>query len=214
MRSTGIRALALATLLLAGCAGPRAVGPHIRPPRPPAARGVTLRGQYAATDGVAAANAVIWLVPNPAPPIKPSAASRRRAVVLQGNHAFAPRVLVVEPGTSVEFQNTDSLYHSVFSVSPTKVFDVGRYAPGEKRSVTFDRVGTVNLFCALDSQMAGWVVVVPTRRYAQPDAAGSFALAGLRPGRYTLHFWDPVHGERKRPVDVTGSGDVKLTVGG
>ena len=44
-----------------------------------------------------------------------------------------PRIIVVAVGTSVEFPNDDSLFHSIFSVSPAKPFELGRYGRGRLR---------------------------------------------------------------------------------
>jgi hypothetical protein len=41
-----------------------------------------------------------------------------RARVLHAKGRFEPRVLVVEAGTTVEFENRDKVFHKVFSVSP------------------------------------------------------------------------------------------------
>ena len=42
-------------------------------------------------------------------------------------------------------------YHSVFSVSQAKKFDLGMYAPGKRsKNVTFDHAGQVDLFCSLN----------------------------------------------------------------
>src|SRR5690349_14449547 len=63
----------------------------------------------------------------------------------QKNLAFIPTLLPVQVGTKVEFPNFDDTYHSIFSYSPAKRFDVGRYRPEERPipSVVFDRPGLV-----------------------------------------------------------------------
>ena len=48
----------------------------------------------------------------------------------QRNETFVPHVLAIIAGTTVDFPNSDHIYHNVFSLSKTKSFDLGRYAVG------------------------------------------------------------------------------------
>jgi len=47
--------------------------------------------------------------------------------IAQKDLAFVPPLLPVQVGTRVEFPNLDDTYHSIFSYSPAKRFDLGRY---------------------------------------------------------------------------------------
>src|SRR5262245_56977161 len=47
----------------------------------------------------------------------------------QRDLTFIPSLLPVELGTKVEFPNYDDTYHNIFSYSPAKRFDLGRYPP-------------------------------------------------------------------------------------
>jgi len=133
----------------------------------------------------------------------------RPKIVLAG-HRFTPRVLPVAMGTTVRFQNQDRVYHNTFSVSPTRRFDLGKYAPGRSKRVTFDRVGVVNLYCDIHPTMAGFVVVLPHRVFTQPGRSGDFAFPKLPPGTYTVKVWHPRLGERSREVEIPRRGNVTL----
>src|SRR6266536_3663834 len=52
--------------------------------------------------------------------------------VAQKDFAFVPPLLPVQVGTRIEFPNLDDTYHSIFSYSPAKRFDLGRYRPDER----------------------------------------------------------------------------------
>ena len=52
--------------------------------------------------------------------------------VAQKNLTFIPSLLPVQVGTKIEFPNLDDTYHSIFSYSPAKRFDLGRYRPEER----------------------------------------------------------------------------------
>lgn len=130
--------------------------------------------------------------------------------VAQREDRFTPRVTAVPAGSSVEFTNRDRLYHSTFSVSGARRFDLGKTPPGRCDTLAFPRAGVVNLHCEIHPQAVGYVVVTPNRAYAIPDAAGRFRLPKLPPGRYELHAWHPVQGELKLPFDVPRRGTVQL----
>src|SRR5881396_26350 len=49
--------------------------------------------------------------------------------VAQRDLTFIPALLPIEMGTRVAFPNLDDTYHNIFSYSPTKRFDLGRYRP-------------------------------------------------------------------------------------
>ena len=54
------------------------------------------------------------------------------AQVVQKDLMFVPALLPVQAGTKVEFPNLDNTNHNIFSYSPTKRFDLGRYRSDEK----------------------------------------------------------------------------------
>jgi hypothetical protein len=126
-----------------------------------------------------------------------------------------PRILVVLPGTSVEFPNHDSLFHNIFSVSPAKPFDLGRYGRGESKRVTFDKPGLVNVYCKLHPNMAAYILVVPNRAFARPDSSGRFVLPPLPKGRYVVNVWHPDFPAIRREVTVEGGekSELVLTLG-
>ena len=128
----------------------------------------------------------------------------------QRDQAFVPRVLAIQAGTTVDFPNHDPIFHNVFSVSPTKRFDLGKYPRGHSRSVRFAKPGLVNVYCDIHSDMAAYILVLPHHVFARPGASGRFALPALPAGAYTLRVWHPDFGEIRREVQVPAEGDVVL----
>jgi plastocyanin len=112
-----------------------------------------------------------------------------KLVMEQRGYQFGSSLLVIAPGTTVEFPNQDPDYHNIFSVKGTKRFDIGRYKKDETPvpSVTFDKPGFVVLECEIHDHMNAMVLIVDSRFRTQTDAAGKFTLTGVPPGRYTLN---------------------------
>lgn len=133
-----------------------------------------------------------------------------RARINQVNEQFVPRVLAVTTGTTVDFPNSDRIYHNVFSLSKARTFDLGRYAAGRSRSVRFDRPGLVRVFCDIHSHMSAWVLVFNHPFFAVTDDDGRYWISNVPPGSYSLAAWHETLPLERRRIDVPGSGTVRV----
>ena len=124
--------------------------------------------------------------------------------VAQKDLTFVPALLPVRLGTRVEFPNEDDTYHNIFSYSPAKRFDLGRYRPDEKPvpSQIFDVAGLITLRCDIHEHMRGLILVLDTPHFVTTGDDGHFRLSGLPPGRYTLKAWIDSRTTRERPVEL------------
>jgi plastocyanin len=125
--------------------------------------------------------------------------------VAQKDLAFTPALLPVQVGTKVEFPNLEKdTYHNIFSYSPAKRFDLGRYRPDEKPvpSQVFDVAGLVTLRCDIHEHMRGLVLVLGTPHFTTTDEQGHFRLSGLPAGHYTLKAWVDSRTTREHGVDL------------
>lgn len=78
--------------------------------------------------------------------------------VVQKNKSFVKgtqkiRVIDIKKGDSIRFENADPFFHNVYSMSDLKMFDLGSYKSGKAKSVTFDKVGKVEVECAIHPRM-------------------------------------------------------------
>ena len=125
-----------------------------------------------------------------------------RATMNQQHEAFAPHVLGVAVGTTVDFPNSDPVLHNVFSTSPAKRFDLGMYGQGETRNVVLDSPGVVLVRCNVHSRMTGYIVVHSNPYVAVTDAHGSYTITGVPPGAYQARIWHEELSGRTVPVKV------------
>src|SRR5438874_5584196 len=134
----------------------------------------------------------------------PRPASLPTKEVGQKDLTFVPALLPIQVGTRVEFPNMDDTYHNIFSYSPIKRFDLGRYRPEERPipSVVFDKPGLVTLRCDIHEHMRGLILVLSTPYFAMTDTAGRFRIDKLPAGRYTLKAWIDSRTTRETPVDL------------
>jgi plastocyanin len=119
----------------------------------------------------------------------------------QRNETFYPHVLAVTVGSVVDFPNSDSTFHNVFSLSKAKHFDLGRYARGKSKSVTFDKPGVVRVFCDIHSHMSAFVLVFNHPYFATTDGDGRYRIDNLPPGTYSVAAW--YEGETRASRSVT-----------
>lgn len=132
------------------------------------------------------------------------------AVMDQKNLMFNPHELAVQRGTTVQFPNSDPLKHNVFSISPAKRFNLGMYAQGESRSVTFDQVGVVEILCNVHLEMSAYVVVLPNHYFAQTSADGKFRITGVPPGKHRVRCWQESTPEEVKEIEVPAEGAVDI----
>jgi plastocyanin len=163
---------------------------------------VNQRYQIVAHGGVVSTNpplAVIYLEGTfPKPAVAPV------AQMTQKDLTFLPGLLPVQVGTKVEFPNLDDTYHNIFSFSPPKRFDLGRYRADEKPipSVMFDQPGLVTLRCDIHEHMRALILVLETPHFVMTDVGGNFRLSGVPPGRYIVKAWIDSKTTKEFPVEL------------
>ncbi len=130
---------------------------------------------------------VVYLEVAPSAAFEDPVATRGR--LDQRDETFVPHVLAIRTGTTVDFPNSDRIYHNVFSLSPARRFDLGRYAVGRSKAIRFDRPGVVRVFCDIHSHMSAFILVFSHRFFdvTQPD--GTFQLPPVPAGTYMLAGW-------------------------
>jgi plastocyanin len=121
----------------------------------------------------------------------PKPSTTPKASLLQEDFDFIPRLLPVRIGTVVEFPNRDKTYHSIFSFSKPKHFDLGRYRGDEVPvpTVTFDQPGPVVLRCDIHEHMRAIILVLDSPYFVRTDGQGLYQLSGLPAGSYVLKAW-------------------------
>ena len=145
-------------------------------------------------------------------------APTEQPVMDQKGLLFQPHILVVQHGTTVQFQNSDKVAHNVFWPSlmqgskklPGK--NLGTWPQGEKRPFKFDQPGVAALLCNVHPEMAGYIVVSPTPYFAKTDKSGDYKIENVPDGQYNVVAWH--EGAKNSTKAVTVSGDTKadLTV--
>lgn len=195
---SSLLALLLASVPAYGQAGPTAT----------VAGRITIqdRGNRTAQD---VGQAVVWLEGRSSARLAPG-----RLETFTENKQFLPHVSVLPVGSTMAFPNHDPFNHNVFSLSPEGRFDLGLYGRGESKTAQFSQPGVIRVYCNVHAQMSAFIVVRDNPWYAQPGGDGSFSIANVPPGTYTLHVWHERGGETTRRLEVSAAGvrDLAMTL--
>jgi plastocyanin len=131
----------------------------------------------------------------------------------QKNLVFSPRVLPVLVGTTVDFLNSDTVLHNVFTPEAcAEKFNLGTWPQGETKSYTFKKECAAVLLCKVHPEMEAYVVAVPTPYFAAAQADGSYRIPDLPDGSYTVKVWHPKLKSAGKPVTVAGATEANFEI--
>jgi len=133
------------------------------------------------------------------------------AVIDQLSLSFMPNTLIVHPGETVRFTNSETLAHNVhlaFADNDSSVF-IADMDPGGSAEIALEREGGYDVTCDVHPGMRAFVFVTsaPYATFAAID--GTFMIPDVPDGTYTVAVWNATPGLRsERHVDVSGRSTV------
>jgi plastocyanin len=163
-------------------------------------------------DGHPLSGAVVTILPDgvPAHPVAPV-----HAAMDQVDRAFAPDLLVIPVDSTVEFPNSDSVSHQIYSFSAAKRFQLPLYRGKPYPPVVFDQPGVVTLGCNIHDEMLAYVLVTDAPFFGRTDKAGAWSVEVPR-GSYHIAVWHPrIRDDAKdltRSLAIDESDQGKLTL--
>ena len=114
----------------------------------------------------------------------------QRAVMDQVNRAFEPDLLVIPVGSTIEFPNSDSVSHQIYSFSAAKRFQLPLYRGKPYPPVQFEQAGVITLGCNIHDEMLAYVLVTDAPYFGRTDAGGVWSAEVSR-GQYRVVIWHP-----------------------
>ena len=149
----------------------------------------------------ALANAFVWV--KTGVPEGQWAVPSTHAVVDQEACIYKPHVSGVLVGQTIEFRNSDDTNHNIHPL-PRQNDEWNESQPpkGDPKLKTFDKEEImVPVKCNIHPWMRAYIGVVRHPFFAVTAKDGSFSIAGLPPGKYTVEAWHERFGRQE--VEVT-----------
>ena len=117
---------------------------------------------------------------------------------------FLPHILTATVGDTVQFLNSDGVDHNVYT-SDNEGYNLGMIAKGKEGKYTFAKAGTYTQLCSVHPEMLGYIFVGQNPYAAVVGKDGSYKIANVPPGDYTLAIWNAHLKAAPAPVTVRGS---------
>ncbi|ODS33697.1 MAG: hypothetical protein SCARUB_01133 [Candidatus Scalindua rubra] len=120
----------------------------------------------------------------------------------QWNVEFIPHVLPVLKGSTIDFPNTDTVRHNVYSPVPIpgshRMLSLGTYGPEVIKTIRLDKVGEIPLRCNVHQEMSAFIVVLGNPYFTVTNRKGEFTIDNVPSGTYILKTWH----EKFKPVSI------------
>ncbi|WP_258240142.1 methylamine utilization protein [Pseudidiomarina homiensis] len=116
------------------------------------------------------------------------------AIIDQVDRLFTPFISTIQPGSTVNFPNSDNIRHQVYSFSPAKTFELPLYSNREAPAITFPEPGIVVLGCNIHDHMRAYLYVSPHAQSRMTDGNGR-VLLDAPSDDMQVHVWYPGLGD-------------------
>jgi len=122
---------------------------------------------------------------------------------------YIPHVAVMQPGQPLEIKNDDQTAHNIHPLAKVNQEWNKSQPPGTAPIETkYDKPEFIAVKCNIHPWMHGYFAVINTSHYAVSANDGSFSLAGLPAGKYTVTAWHEQYAAQSQEVTV-GAGETK-----
>jgi plastocyanin len=147
-------------------------------------------------------------------PAQPKVEKAKPVIVDQREMVFVPRVVAVQHGQAVRFENNDNCNHSVMATSTKEANQFNLFVTTKPYEHVFEpQKHPVQIGCSLHPWMRAWVFVVPHPWFAVSDTEGKFKIDEVPAGKYTLWLRHPDTGlQERRTLAIEAGQKVEVQV--
>lgn len=156
------------------------------------------------------ANVIVYVKNPPAGSYPPPAAM----TLDQRGCQYVPHVSVVQVNQPVQIKNSDATLHNVNAQPKINTkFNEGQPVQGMVSTKKFDKaeVTPFRIKCDVHGWMKSWMAVLPHPYHGVSQMNGSFNIANLPPGNYTVVAWHEKYGQQEQQVQVGAKEQKQVT---
>ena len=134
------------------------------------------------------------------------AAPSTAAIFTQKGCRYIPHLLALQVNQELKITNEDQTVHNVHP-QPKRNREWNKSQPPGAPPIraSYEQAEFIPVKCNVHPWMHGILAVLPNSHYAVTGAGGSFSLANLPPGKYTITAWHESYGEQSQDVTISGS---------
>lgn len=155
------------------------------------------------------ANVIVYVKNAPATPV-PSTP----AVLDQHGCQYRPHVTAVQAGQTIQIKNSDQTLHNVHAMpNVNSQFNEGQPMQNMVSEKKFDKVEPTpfRIKCDVHGWMKSYMAVLPNSYHSVSQPNGTFSIANLPPGNYTVVAWHEKYGSQEQQVTVAAKEQKQIT---
>jgi plastocyanin len=118
---------------------------------------------------------------------------------------YHPHVNAIMVGQTLEIKNSDATLHNIHAMPDVNSqFNVGQPVQGMVSTQKFDKpeMKPFRIKCDVHGWMKSFMAVMPHPFFSVSAADGTFKIANLPPGQYTVVAWHEKYGSQEQQVTV------------
>lgn len=134
------------------------------------------------------------------------AAPSTAATFTQKGCRYVPHLLAFQVNQEIKINNEDQTVHNVHP-QPKRNREWNKSQPpgGPPIRESYEQAEFIPVKCNVHPWMHGTFAVLKNSHFAVTGDGGSFSLANLPPGKYTITAWHESFGEQSQDVTIRGS---------
>ena len=144
--------------------------------------------------------------------IPDDAAPSTAATFTQKGCRYIPHLLAFQVNQELKIINDDQTSHNIHPLPKINREWNKSQPPGTPPIVEkYDKPEFIPVKCNVHPWMHGTFAVLKNSHYAVTGDGGSFSLANLPPGKYTITAWHESYGDQSQDVTISGTESKTIT---